>query len=409
MTQRARIAFVVQRYGLEVCGGAELHCRLVAEHLAPYFEVHVLTSTALSYLPWDNYYAPGESTLNGVIVHRFTVDEKRDHLFFDNLTRKVFGEHHTYFDELEWLRHVGPHCLGLLDHIKQERDRYAAFVFFTYQYSHTYFGLQLVPEKSILVPTAHDDRTLYLSAYRPLFHLPRVIAYNTYPERSLVEWLFDNAHVPNQVVGTGIEVPSQADPQRFRRKFGLEGDLIVYLGRIEEAKGCPQLFHYFTRYRDEVRRPATLVLMGRSEMSIPNRPDIVPLGFVSDQDKADGLAAASLLVAPSPHESLSMTCLEAWQSGLPVLVNAQCEVLKDNCLRSNGGLYYSTYEEFATCLEVLLGDPSLRCQLGTAGRAYAEANYSWDVIVRKYLEMIALVVGAEPAPSSNASQEGTKT
>ena len=395
MSERVRIAFVVQRYGLEVCGGAELHCRLVAERLASHFEVHVLTTTALNYLPWDNYYQPGDSALNGVFVHRFPVDKKREHPAFDNLTRRVFGGPHTYFDELEWLRNVGPHSTGLLDHINRQRDRFAAFIFFTYQYSHTYFGLQLVPDKAILIPTAHDEPTLYLSAYRPLFHLPRFIAYNTHSERSLVQWLFGNSHVPSLVVGTGVEVPEGGDPDRFRSRHNLAGDLIVYLGRIEAAKGCPQLFSYFSRYRDEVGRPATLVLMGKAEMPIPQRPDMVSLGFVSDQEKADGLAAAALLIAPSQHESLSMTCLEAWQQGRPVLVNGQCQVLKDNCVHSNGGLYYSSYEEFAACLEVLLSSPRLRSRLGEAGRAYAQANYGWGVIERKYLQMIAHVVGAE--------------
>ena len=39
-----KVAFVVQRYGLEINGGAELHCRWVAEHMNKHWDVEVLTT-----------------------------------------------------------------------------------------------------------------------------------------------------------------------------------------------------------------------------------------------------------------------------------------------------------------------------------------------------------------------------
>jgi len=142
-----QVAFVVQRYGEEICGGAEQHCRLVAEHLTPYVDVDVLTTCALNHLPWDNYYPAGVAEINGVRVHRFPVDQIRDHRSFDRLSYRVFGGPHTYLDELAWIELLGPHSAELLAYISANRREYDLFVFMTYQYFPTVFGLPIVPER----------------------------------------------------------------------------------------------------------------------------------------------------------------------------------------------------------------------------------------------------------------------
>jgi glycosyltransferase involved in cell wall biosynthesis len=382
-----RVAFVVQRYGEEICGGAEQHCRLVAEHLAPFVEVDVLTTCALNHLPWDNYYPPGDQVLNGVRVRRFPLDKIREHRVFDGLTAEVFGGPHTLLDEIAWVEMLGPHAPQLLETIARDRDEYDLFIFMTYQYFPTVFGIQIVPEKAALAPLAHDDRSLYLDVYRPMFHLPRHIIYNTDTERAMVEWVFQNQGVAGTVVGTGIHDPGSRDGAAIRQRLGLRGDVITYVGRIEPAKGCQQLFDHFARYRAERDRPVTLLLIGKAEMAVPKRSDIVTLGFVSDEEKFNALAASTVVVLPSETESLSMVNLEAWTAGVPVLANGLCQVLKDNCLKADGGLYYTSYEEFAACLDIMLDEPELRRELAESGRRYAEANYSWDAIVGKYLRI----------------------
>lgn len=122
-------------------------------------------------------------------------------------------------------------------------------------------------------------------------------------------------------------------------------------------------------------------------MRVPAHPDILYLGFMGEADKFDALAGAELLVMPSFFESLSMVTLEAWAAGKPVLANALCEVLKGQCLRSNGGLFYENYPEFREGLSLLLGSSRLRRALGENGRRYFEANYRWEVIERKYLDL----------------------
>ncbi len=96
-----------------------------------------------------------------------------------------------------------------------------------------------------------------------------------------------------------------------------------------------------------------LVLIGSNLLPIPKHPRIRHLGFLSDEDKFDALAAADLLIMPSRFESLSMVALEAWALGKPVLANGHCDVLRGQVVRSNAGLYYETFEEFAEALYLL--------------------------------------------------------
>lgn len=66
-----KIAIVVQRYGLEVNGGAEFHARVLAEKLAQKYSVEILTTTALNYHGWKNYFKVGLDTINLINVRRF--------------------------------------------------------------------------------------------------------------------------------------------------------------------------------------------------------------------------------------------------------------------------------------------------------------------------------------------------
>jgi glycosyltransferase involved in cell wall biosynthesis len=143
------------------------------------------------------------------------------------------------------------------------------------------------------------------------------------------------------------------------------------------------------------------VLVGTPVLQIPKHPRIRHLGYVTDQDKFDAMAAAEALLMPSYYESLSMVALEAWALGRPVIANAHCDVLLGQCLRSNAGLYYETAAEFAGALDALLDDPRLANALGQNGRDYFMRHYSWPVIERKYLDMFEALAAA-PAARANS-------
>jgi len=391
-----RLAFVVQRYGLDIAGGAEYHCRLVAEHMARHAEVEVLTTCAADYVTWANHYPEGREVLNGIPVRRFKVKRPRDPQAFADWTDRVFRASHDPPDELRWLEEQGPFSPRLVRHIERHRDDFDLFVFFSYRYYPTYHGLHAVRDKALLVPTCEEDGVYRLSIFPPLFRIPRAVVYNSVEERALIESVSGNAEVPGDVVGVGSALPQTLHPEGFRRRTGLAGPFLLYVGRIDLNKGCRQLFDFFRRYRGETGSKLQLALIGKAVLDIPQDAGIVHLGFLSDAEKWDALAACDLLVMPSRLESLSMVTLEAWWAERPVLVNGKCEVLRGQCRRANAGLYYSSYEEFREALSLLEADEGLRARLGQNGRKYFDSHYTWDIVERKYLALIAQALSASP-------------
>ncbi|HWQ20768.1 MAG TPA: glycosyltransferase family 4 protein [Methanotrichaceae archaeon] len=378
---------MVQRYGLEVNGGAELLCRLVAQRLSRHHEVEVITTCAKDYITWKDEYSPGREEINGVSVLRFPVDRQRDMRKFSHISEKVFGQAHSEARELEWMKEQGPYSTGLLDYLKGNNDRYDCFIFVTYLYCTTFFGLPLVKDKAILLPTAHDEPPVYLSIFRPIFSLPKAMIFNTEEEKHFVDSMFKSQNTPSRVIGVGIDPPVEIDPESFKRKYGL-ANYIIYAGRIDESKGCQEMFDYFLRYKRESREDIKLVLLGRAAMKVARDPSIISLGFVSDEDKFNGIAGSRLLIMPSKYESFSIVIMEAWHCRRPVLVNGRSEVLRGHAIRSNGGLWYRSYDEFRECLKLMLSDERLSDKLGQNGRKYVEENYSWDVVESKYRDFL---------------------
>ena len=382
-----KIAIVVQRYGQAINGGAELHARYVAEHLARHGHVEVLTTCATDYVTWRNELPPGLEQVNGVSVRRFPVAHERDPELFGRRSDRVFLEQHSLGDELEWLEAEGPTSPALIAHITDHAADFDYCLFFSYRYYHAYYGARAVASRAILVPTAERDATIGLAIFRPLFRGVRALMYNSPEERAMIQGIAGNDDVPSVVVGVGSDVPQNPQAARFRQKFRINGPFAVYVGRVDKNKGCDELFEFFEGYVTDMTHRLSLVLIGQSLLPIPEHPRIHHLGFLDDRDKFDAIAAADVLIMPSYFESLSMVALEAWALGRPVLANGKCDVLKGQCIRSNAGLYYERYSEFVETLRAIEQNPWLNGALGRNGRQFYRATYDWPVIEKKYLDM----------------------
>ena len=429
-----RIAFVVQRYGAEILGGSEYHCRLVAEHLSSRHEVDVLTTCAREYTTWENAYPEGTDRIRGVTVHRFANAKTRDLESFNAYSDWIFSHPHTSKDEEAWLEQQGPWCPALIEHLEHKHRSYDALIFFTYLYAPTVLGLRVDARRSILVPTAHDEPAIRLDMYKDVFARPAAIAYNTAVERSFLRNRFAIGADTEETVGCGVDLPPHLDPDGetpvnakprdgeeeggeepprsgsaggavFSRRHRLYGPFVLYGGRIDPGKGCEELIEYFSTYAAD-RNDTTLALMGIKLMPIPEEPFIRFAGMLSETERLEALEATAVVVVPSPYESLSLLALEAFAVGTPVLANARSDVLTDHCQRSNAGLYYADRNEFVESLKLLMDNPELRAAMGQNGRAYIRTNYSWSVILDRYERMITAVGGGKRHPRPSRGSRG---
>lgn len=375
-----KLACVVHRFGADIAGGSEGHCRLIAEHLAARHDVTVLTTCAKDHITWANHYAAGATSERGLTVIRFPVARERDMRRFMDLSDLIAADQASAAEQEQWFRENGPDAPGLLEHLRAHGADYDRVLFWAYRYANSYFGLPLVADRAILVPTAEEDPLIRADVLEPFFALPRGFLFLTPEEEALVAARAPGG-LPSAIIGSGLD-PVAPEPGTPDGTLSLPDPFVLYLGRVDPNKGCQALIRHFLRY-GEGGRAVTLVMAGPASMEIPVHPLIRPLGFVDNDTREALLRGARALIMPSPYESLSMVLLEAWNHALPALVNARCKVLRGQVERADGGLYYGNAVAFIAGLDYLLDHPDVAAALGRQGLAYVDREYRWPVVVGK--------------------------
>jgi glycosyltransferase involved in cell wall biosynthesis len=382
-----KLACVVHRFGADIAGGSEGHCRLVSEHLAATHDVTILTTTARDHITWRNHYPAGDVRIGNMRVVRFPVAREREMHRFMDLSDLVFADRATSEEQERWFHENGPESPELLDYLRRHGAGFDRVLFWSYRYYDAYFGLPIVADRAVLVPTAEEDPLIHVDLLNRYFTLPKGFLFLTPEEEALVA-MRAPAGKPSAVIGCGLDpVARSADLSRLD-PLQLSDPFVLYLGRIDPNKGCQALVRHYLRYA-ETGRNVQLVMAGPASMPIPDHPLIRPLGFVTDEVRDALLARARALVMPSPFESLSMVLLEAWNHGVPALVNARCKVLRGQIERANGGLYYGTSTEFTAALDYLLDRPEQAHALGRQGLAYVDREYRWPTVMQKIETLLA--------------------
>ncbi len=387
---RMKLAFVVDRYGPDVPGGSERHCREFAERLAQRgHEVTVLTSCARDYVTWANAYPPGQEPDGPLSVIRFPVAAERDPGGWRDLSRLVFSGLGSEEDEVRWFRESGPFVPTLLEYLRAHHGRFDLFIFFSFRYYPTFAGLPLVAPRAILMPTAEEDPAIRLGVLRKFFTLPLGIIHNTEEEHQLLRSVARGTFPAFEVIGSGVEEAGPRPEESLLERLGVRRPFILCLGRVDPNKGSATLLSHFRRFVELEGEGVQLVLAGAPVMEVPAQRAVRVLGHVSEEERTALLHNMHALVAPSPFESLSLALLEAWMHGRPALVNGWCKVLRGQVTRADGGLYYHNAAEFREALRFLLDEPEVADRLGLQGREHARRTYAWPVVMDRLERFLA--------------------
>ena len=394
------IAFVVPRLADgSVVGGAETLLRNLAERaVGSGRRVTVLTTCATSHYTWANELPAGRRQVGALDVEFFSVDDDRDiETFLAAQTRISAGVRVSRDEEQAWLQN-SVNSRALCTHLAEAGNTYDVIVTGPYLFGLVYHAAQVHPDKTLLVPCLHDEPFALLTAFKDMFRSVRGFMFNTEPERRLAERLYgkpgDDQVV--SIVGMGLD-DFTVDPSAFAARHSLDAPYLIYSGRREPLKGTPILIDYLQAFRARNDSDLKLVMTGSGEVPIPPElaPHVIDVGFVPKTEKFEAMAGALAFCHPSVNESLGIVLLEAWLAGTPGLVHAQSDVLRFQCERSNGGLWFLTYPEFEEAVLLLLNTPETRRLLGQAGRAYVLKEYAWESVEERLMDALDDVGGSD--------------
>jgi glycosyltransferase involved in cell wall biosynthesis len=382
MSRAQRIAFVCPRFSEQgTIGGAETLLKALAECAAnDGREVDFLTTCATDHFTWKNVVAPGTQTSGKLRVTFFPVNEDRNVSKFLEVQQSIGRRQPlSRADEEAWITN-SVNSRALIEHLEKNRGHYDRIIAGPYLFGTTYFASLVAPEKFFLVPCLHDEPFAYLSIMRDMFHRAGGFLFNTMPERELARKIYGTGE-NGAVVGLGLD-DFAVDPSAFARKHGIAQPYVIYSGRRESLKGTPLLTDYMNVFRERTGRDVRLVFTGSGPIDAPAtmRDAMLDVGFVGEQEKHEAMAGAVCFIHPSVNESLGIVLLESWLARTPAIVHAKSVVLRDQCQRSGGGLWFRYYPEFEECLLRLLDDQALRASLAGSGRRYVLDHYSWAAV-----------------------------
>ena len=374
-------------YGKDLTGGAEIQCQRTAENILQRdVKVEVFTTCSKKFLSdWTNYFSECEEDINGVRVRRFSVDERNTTLF-DSLNYKHMNKIPLSYEEEKAFIENSINSKKMYKVIKEQEEN-RIYIFIPYLYGTTYFGCQICPSRSLMIPCLHDEGYAYMKIFKEAFPKIKGMIFNSESERDLAVSIYGN--LPTNIApGEGVDSNFKPNSEDFKKKYKVD-KFLLYAGRKDATKNVPLLLEYYSRYIEKNGPKFDLVLTGPGKIDLPSKNQEHIKNLMLPKDELYNAYSAALVTCqPSLNESFSLSIMESWLSHTPVLVNGNCDVTKNHCDQCDGGLYFTNYPEFEACMNFFIQNKKEAEIMAKNGKKYVLDNFSWDIILDKYLKFI---------------------
>lgn len=399
------VAIVTPWYGPESTGGAESLARELARHLAR-SGVHttILTTCSRSFLTsWGiDYFSPGKSTDDGVLIQRFPLSP-RDAEQFDNVNRALLTMDSADWENLRYRdKATAPfisesiNSADLERHLHEVGDTYDAVIFIPYLYGVVVRGIEVLGERAHLIPCLHDEAYARIPRIEAAIHRAGSLLFNSDGEAELALRLYGPGILPKaHVIGSGLEEP--VAPTTEPIPYVGDDPFVLYLGRRDATKNVDFLVNAYSEFRRlEPSSDLRLVLAGPGVRTyFQPGSGVIDLGFVDLPLKSKLLQRATALAQPSTNESYSRVLMEAWREHRPVIVHGDCLATAVAVRESCGGLIAKSTDEWVNAFrQVAMPSNGELEAMASGGERYARINSEWPAVIARLQEAVGLTDGS---------------
>lgn len=384
LNTRAKIAFVVERYGGDEAGEAGRRTRALAAALADRgHDVTVLTTCSREPGSRSDDVAPGETSLDGVRVVRF----KSVRTGIERWTHRAKSERvKRALDAVApWGRRLGyDRYAEYLDHRGQLFD----VVLFSGAWSDlATTGIGRV-RRAVLAPPPVDGCTSSSHDAAALVRASRGIAVATAEEAGLIRRALGSGGNHSTFVLGACPEPCAACERRGAAEQVVDGPFLLCVAH--DSVATASLVEAFRTFRDAYARTpfeddlgrrfegaqVRLVFGGDHRHAHAPSDGILSLGILDDVTRGRLVTGAIAVIHADPSAHLPQSLLEAWALGRPTIARVQSSALSTVFERAGAGYTFESPSTFAACAASLLSRRGPREAFGAAARHYVGQEFS---------------------------------